>query len=144
MEGCEHTEGSPVGKCAICERMVCSECFRSIFTEMICDMHQGLEDEAEWALVGFCSDHDTLGDSRYRLEDHGITSLAVESDEDNIELYVPVDDKEDAHATLGGGDGMVFCAECSVHYTTDMGACPLCGAEPEEGGGMDADSDDVE
>jgi hypothetical protein len=87
--GCEHEESSPIGKCAICGRTVCSECYREVFSAMICDLHQNLEDEAEWELVGYYADPSLLAERRYTLEDNGITSLVVETDDETIELYVP-------------------------------------------------------
>ena len=66
MEGCEHTEASPIGKCAICDRTVCSDCYRSIFNGMICDLHQALEDESDWALVGLYTSENALDERRPR------------------------------------------------------------------------------
>ena len=50
---CEHLDGALMGKCAICENMVCSECFQTLFNAMICSAHEDLEDESEWELIGF-------------------------------------------------------------------------------------------
>ena len=131
MEGCEHGEGSPMGKCAICARTVCSECFRNVFTEMICDGHQHLEDESEWVLVGFYLDGEALKQRRYLLDESGITSLAVDGDEDAIELYVPTGEKDDAQASLSTiAQDALFCGECRIQFSTDMGVCPLCGVKP--------------
>jgi hypothetical protein len=131
--GCEHTEGSPIGKCAICEKTVCSECYREVFNAMICDLHQELEDESNWALVGFYNDSDALAERRYILEDSGITSLFVEVDDEAIELYVPSEEKEDAFSSLEGSGVDIFgCRECQIQYTKELSACPLCGTAPAE------------
>ncbi len=128
--GCEHTEGSPIGKCAICERTVCSDCYRDVFNSMICNLHQDLEDEAEWELVGFYSETSALKQRRYLLEDAGITSLVVETDEENIELYVPGDEKDDAFDMLAAtGDDTSVCSDCHIQYSSGLGACPICGVK---------------
>jgi len=128
-EGCEHLESAPIGKCAICDRTVCSDCYREVFTAMICDMHEALEDEGEWQLVGFYSESVSLEDRRYLLEEQGITSLVVEGDGEAIELYVPVDEKDDAFASLSSaaGDESHICAECDIEFSADIEECPLCG-----------------
>lgn len=135
-QGCEHTEGSPIGKCAICDRTVCSECYNDVFGAMICDLHPGLDEESSWELVGFFEDAMSLAERRYALEEGGISSLVVEGDEEAIELYVPTDDKEDAFAILSGsGDGEHSCMECQIQYAGSMDACPVCGAKADEVGG---------
>jgi len=139
-EPCEHLEGSPIGKCAICERTVCSECYREVFNTMICDGHEDLEDESDWELVGFYANSAILADRRFALEESGITSLAVESDEDSIELYVPTEEKDDAYLALSSsGEETLVCEDCRVQYSADMGACPLCGVRPvgDEASGLE-------
>ena len=127
---CEHSEGSPVGKCAICDRMVCSECYRTVFTETICDAHDTLEEESEWELIGFYGDTAAAHTRRYVLEEQGITSLAVEAEEDSIELYVPVDDREDAYEVLITIlEDAVSCGDCKIQYANTLEACPLCGVK---------------
>lgn len=130
--GCEHTEGSPIGKCAICDRTVCSECYRDLFAAMICDLHEELEDESDWVLVGFYGDAVLLADRRYMLAESGVSSLQAEGDEDIIELYVPTDDKDDAFASLSlATEDSLVCTECKIQYTTDLEACPICGVRSE-------------
>lgn len=140
--GCEHTEGSPIGKCGICDRTVCTDCYRDVFGAMICDLHEELEDDSEWELVGFYSDDSTLAQKRYLLEENSITSLAVESDEDAVELYVPNDEKDDAFASLSAAaDGEQSCAECEIQFSGDMDVCPVCGVKPAGGSGADYEHD---
>ncbi|MFQ5511232.1 MAG: hypothetical protein ACE5EO_05230 [Candidatus Krumholzibacteriia bacterium] len=128
--GCEHTEGSPIGKCAICDRTVCSDCYRDVFNSMICDLHQELEDEAEWELVGFYSETSMLVQRRYALEENGITSLVTEPDEESIELYVPGDERDDAFEALKGlGEETVECSDCQIQFSLGLGACPVCGVK---------------
>lgn len=134
-QGCEHTEGSPIGKCAICDRTVCSECYNDVFGAMICDLHPGLEDESSWELVGFFTDAVSLAERRYSLEEGGITSLMVESDDESIELYVPNDDKDDAFAILcSSSEEENVCMDCGIQYSHEMDACPVCGAKASEAG----------
>lgn len=129
--GCEHAEASPIGKCAICDRTVCSECYREVFHTMICDLHESLEDESEWAVAGLYTDDSTLGERRYTLEDSGITSLVVESDGETSELYVPIEEKDDAFSTLSAsGDGTNLCEECRIQFPEEEDSCPMCGAPP--------------
>lgn len=129
--GCEHVEGSPIGKCAICNRTVCSECYRDVFNTMICDLHADLEDEAEWALVGFYSEVSTMAARRFELEEHGITSLVAEPDEESIELYVPSAEKVDAFEALtaAADNTSVVCAECRIQHSAALDACPVCGGK---------------
>ncbi len=132
--GCEHIEGSPIGKCAICDRTVCSECYRDVFNSMICDLHVDLEDEAEWELVGFYSEASAVVQRRHELEEHGITSLVAEPDEESNELYVPLTEKDDAYAALAAAadDTSVVCIECRIHYSSGLDACPICGGKSRQ------------
>lgn len=142
MEGCEHTEGSPIGKCAICERTVCSECYNEVFGSMICDLHRGLEDESDWELVGHYSGGGSVEERRYALEENGITSLVVDGDDEAVELYVPADEKEDAYVTLTAAAGEeVFCDDCSIEHSRDLDACPVCGKKSD--GGSSSEDDPV-
>lgn len=132
-QGCEHAEGSPIGKCAICERTVCTECYNDVFGTMICDLHAGLEDDSAWELVGLFSDRALVVQRRYVLEENGLTSLVVDSDEDAVELYVPSELKDDAFAALSAvADDELRCPECKILFTRDMENCPVCGAQPQE------------
>lgn len=128
--GCEHTEGSPIGKCAICDRTVCGDCYRDVFNAMICDLHRELEDEAEWELIGFYSDSSALAQRRYVLEEHGITSLIAEPDEESVELYVPRNEKDDAYDALSGtADDTFACSDCRIQYSAGLDTCPICGVK---------------
>lgn len=135
-EGCDHLEGSPIGTCAICGRTVCPDCYRTVFNEMICDGHPELEEESAWELVGFYSDAATLADRRFLLEDSGIMSIAVETDDDATELYVAAEEKEDGYSLLqSSSEGTCHCEECQIQFSEEIGSCPLCGtkaAEPED------------
>ena len=127
MEACDHADGSPVGQCGICDQMVCSECFRSVFNEVICDAHGELEDESEWVLVGFYADTEGLDERRYTLADHSVVSIVTAVDEESIELYVPNDDKDEAFALLSApSDETVLCSECKIEFAKSIGVCPLC------------------
>ncbi len=128
MEACDHVGGSPVGQCAICDQMVCSECFQTVFNQAICNAHDKLEDEDEWVLVGFYSDREGLDERRYALADHSIPSVIAEVDEETIELYVPNNDKEEAFALLDTqAEYTVLCVECRIEFTKSVGDCPSCG-----------------
>lgn len=134
-EGCEHTEASPIGTCAICGRTVCTECYNDIFGAMICDLHPGLEDDSEWELVAIFTDEGLVAQRRYDLEESGITVLAVDSEDDNIELYVPNEEKDDAFALLTGAAVENVCPECQIQFGLDLEICPVCGAKPVRAGG---------
>jgi hypothetical protein len=129
--GCEHIEGSPIGKCAICERTVCTECYNEVFGAMICDLHAGLEDDSEWELVAFFSDATLVTPRRYVLEENGITSLVVDHEDEAVELYVPNDEKEDAFASLLiSADEETTCGECRILFAKELDSCPICGSKP--------------
>lgn len=130
-EGCEHTEASPIGKCAICGRAVCTDCYNEVFGAMICDQHPGLEDDSGWELVGIFTDATLVAQRRYDLEENGITALVVDSEEENIEVYVPHDEKDDAFATLAASaDEEHSCPECQIQFAGDIENCPVCGEKP--------------
>jgi len=131
-EVCEHLESSPIGNCSICGRTVCTDCYREIFNAMICDQHENLEDEGEWELVGYYAVGTDLEERRYILEDHAITSLVVEGDQDGVELYVTTEDKDDAYASLSAaaGAGSQLCGACKIEVSADIEECPLCGNPP--------------
>ena len=129
MESCEHLESAPIGKCSICDATVCSDCYREVFSAMICDQHEALEDEGEWQLVGFYSVDTSLEERRYVMEEQGITSLVVDGDGEAVELYVPNDEKADAYAALSSlaGKESHLCEGCSIEFSADIEECPLCG-----------------
>lgn len=125
---CEHLDGNIMGKCAICGDLVCGECFEEIFNTMICSNHEELNDEGEWELVGLYTADHNIEESRYFLDEQGVTSILVETDDDTIELYVPSDEKPDAFAALGGeNDDLLECQGCQVQYSREVGVCPICG-----------------
>jgi hypothetical protein len=137
-EGCDHLDGSPIGKCAVCGKTVCSECYSTLFNVMICDEHEGLDDESEWEVVGYYSDESIAADKRFLLEDNDIRSLAIEGEDDMIEVYVPVDSKDDAFAALqSANDEARSCGECKVEYSSEIDACPLCGEMSPDVDGAD-------
>jgi len=124
-----------MGMCAICGKTVCSECYRTVFNETICDEHLALEDESGWELVGMFADPAVVVDRRYRLEENGIASLSVQSDEDVIELYVPAEEKVEGFAVLQAtAEEGGLCYECRIQYPADHDVCPLCGGKHTEPG----------
>ncbi|UCG52630.1 MAG: hypothetical protein JSW58_03520 [Candidatus Latescibacterota bacterium] len=141
-DGCEHLEASPIGKCAICGKTVCSECYRTIFGEMICDEHEPLEEESAWELVGLYADSGSLAEKRFQLEENGVVSIVIEGDEEAIELYVPAEEKDDGYAVLrSSGDESNFCAECKIQYSLEMEMCPICGKRSAD---SDAESNRID
>jgi hypothetical protein len=100
---------------------------------MICDGHPELEEESAWELVGFYLDAATLADRRFLLEDSGIMSIAVETDDDTTELYVAAEEKEDGYNILQtSGEEVCHCEDCEIQFSVDIGSCPLCGAKRTE------------
>lgn len=129
---CEHLDGNIMGKCAICGDIVCGECFQSLFNTIVCEKHEDLLDEGEWELIGFYVNEQALDERRYYLNEQEITSIAVETDDDTIELYVPVGEKDDAYAALvGATDEVWHCSNCKVFYSPELEACPACGNREE-------------
>jgi RNA polymerase subunit RPABC4/transcription elongation factor Spt4 len=112
--------------------MVCSECYRTVYNQMICSAHEALEEESSWEVIGFYSDADSAAAVRFELIEQGLTSLAVEADADTIELYVPPDEKDDAWEIVCNLTGdFESCTPCRVHYSSDIGICPICGVKPK-------------
>lgn len=137
-EGCDHLDASPIGKCAICGKTVCSECYSTLFNEMICDEHGGLEEESAWEVVGYYSDDSIAADKRFLLEDNGISSLTVESDDDIVEVYIPAEAKEEAFAVLqSANDEARSCSECQVEFSSNIDCCPLCGERSPDADDLD-------
>ena len=129
---CEHLDGDFVGKCAICGDMVCGECFQTLFNTVICAAHEHLEDESAWELVGFYTDRAAVAQTRFDLEDKEIASIIVEGDEETVELYIPLEEREHADEVLmSSPDDAVFCEDCRIQYSPEMGACPVCGKPAE-------------
>ena len=125
---CEHLDGAYMGKCAICDDMVCGECFQTLFNTVICGNHGDLEDESAWELIGFYNSTGAVEERRYFLQEQNITSIMVETDEDVVELYVPIEEKDDAFAALSGAsEEILSCESCKVFYSQEMGTCPICG-----------------
>jgi hypothetical protein len=125
---CEHPNGDFMGKCAICGDMVCGECFQTIFNTVICGAHEGLEDESSWELLGFYVSPASLEERRNFLQDQGVTSIAVELEDDTAELYVPIEEKDDAYEALqGASEEELQCDDCKVFFSKASGTCPICG-----------------
>ncbi len=134
-KGCDHIDGSPMGMCAVCGKTVCSECYRTVFNEMICDEHEALEEDSAWALVGIYADAAVVTEKRFHLEENGISSIAVQNEEDAVELYVPTEEKDEGFAVVqSSGDEGGACVECQIQYSIDLEACPLCGGKHSGGG----------
>jgi RNA polymerase subunit RPABC4/transcription elongation factor Spt4 len=132
-DDCEHSDGDVMGKCAICGNMVCSECYRTVYNQMICSGHLDLEEESSWEVVGFYSDSDIVAEVRFELKEQGLTSLELEADADTIEIYVPPEEKEDAWESITALAGEFrSCSECQVHFSSDIGICPICGNKTPE------------
>jgi len=84
-------------------------------------------------LVGIFADPTVVADRRFRLEENGISSLSVQSDEDVIELYVPAEEKDEGFAVLqGSAEEGGLCHECRIQYPADHEVCPLCGGKHTE------------
>jgi hypothetical protein len=131
---CDHADGTNVGTCAVCGDPVCSECFSPLFNTVICSNHEGLDDEGEWELVALYATEGPVNSVRYYLDDQGVASIAVETDEGSVELYVAIAEKDEAWAALDGGeagDDMLRCEECRVYYAREIGECPICGGGTE-------------
>ena len=112
----------------MCGKTVCSECYRTVFNDMICDEHEALEDESAWELVAIYTDPAMVADKRYQLEENGISSISVQGEEDAVELYVPAEEKDEGFAVLQtAGDDVGICKHCQIQYSTELEACPLCG-----------------
>ena len=131
---CEHLDGDFVGKCAICDDMVCGECMQTIFNTVICGAHEHLVDEPAWELLGFFTSRTSADEKRYFLQEQVVTSILVETEEDTIELYVPIEEKEEAYQALAGAsEDVLHCANCRVFYSEDLETCPICGVRQDEG-----------
>lgn len=129
---CEHPDGDILGTCAICGDMVCGECYNAIFNVMICGNHGPLEDEGEWEVMIYHVSSDAMEESRFFLNDQGVTLLINEGDDDVLELHVPGEEKDDAWELLQGeSDDLVGCESCQLLYAKEIGACPGCGVGPE-------------
>ena len=75
-----------------------------------------------------------MAQRRYDLQEHGITSLVAEPDEESIELYVPSAEKDDAYAmlTAAADNTSVVCVECRIQYSAGLDACPVCGGKSQQ------------
>jgi hypothetical protein len=132
---CDHSDGTHVGTCAVCGVPVCSECFQSLFNVVICSNHEGLEDESEWELLALYATSDGADALRFFLDDHGVPSIAVETEEGATEVYVPIEEKDEAWAALEGGEAgedMIRCDEDRLYFSREIGECPICGTGAEE------------
>jgi len=128
---CDHSDGTMAGMCAICGDPVCSECYQSLFNVVICANHEALEDEGEWEVIIVYAEAGAPADSvRFFLDDQGVMSVAVETDDNTVQIFVPIEEKDEAWALLEGGeagDDMARCDECKVHYARVLAECPVCG-----------------
>jgi hypothetical protein len=127
---CDHSDGSHVGSCAVCGDPVCTECFQALFNVVICANHEALEDEGEWELLALYNTTEGSESLRFYLDDHGVTSLVVENEEGTMEVYVPIEEKDDAFASLEGGEAgedMMKCEEDKLYFSREIGECPICG-----------------
>lgn len=132
---CDHSDGTHVGSCAVCGDPVCTECFQALFNVVICSNHEGLEDEGEWELLGLYMTSTGSDNLRFFLDDQGIASVAVENEEGTMEVYVPIEHKDDAWASLDGGeagDDMIKCDEDKLYFAREIGECPICGTGAAE------------
>lgn len=141
---CEHPDGDIMGTCAICGGMVCGECARPVFNVTICDEHGSLEDEGSWELIGFYMSQAAVDTRKYILDEAGVPALVNEGDEEVNELYVPVEERDEAYAALSGNtEDSVECEQCRVFYSPEMGVCPVCGVgTPPDDTLEDEDEDD--
>jgi rubrerythrin len=130
---CEHLDGDYVAKCAICGDMACGECFQTLFNTVICGQHEHLEDDSAWELLGFYTSPAALEERRYFMQEQGITSIVVESEDDMTEMYVPIEEKSDAFEALSGaGEDILQCDSCKVFFSKAVGTCPICGVRHVE------------
>jgi hypothetical protein len=113
---------------------VCSECFQALFNTVICSNHENLEDEGDWELLALYANSEGSDGLRFFLDDHGVPSVAVETEEGAMEVYVPIEEKDDAWAALEGGeagDDMIRCDEDRLYFAREIGECPICGTGAE-------------
>jgi len=125
---CEHPNGDIMGKCAVCGDIVCGECFQPIFNVMMCANHGDLADEGAWELIGFFLSEWAIESRRIFLDEAGVLSLVNEGEEDVLELYVPIEERDDAFAALQSvTEDSIECEQCRVFYSPEMETCPVCG-----------------
>ncbi len=132
---CDHSDGTHVGSCAVCADPVCTECAQPLFNVNICSNHEALEDESDWELIALYMTTDGSDTLRFFMDDHGVASVAVENEEGVMEVYVPIEEKDEAWAALEGGDAgeeMVKCDEDRLYFAREIGECPICGTGAEQ------------
>jgi hypothetical protein len=106
---------------------------QTIFNTVICSAHEQLEDESSWELLGFYTSPAALEERRYFLLEQGITSIVVDAEDDMTELYVPVEEKDEAYEALrGAAEEVLQCDNCKVFYSEEVGTCPICGVRHVE------------
>jgi hypothetical protein len=118
----------------VCGDPVCSECFQALFNVVICSNHEGLEDESDWELLALYAASEGADGLRFFLDDHGVASVAVETEEGATEVYVPIEEKDEAWAALDGGEAgedMIRCDEDRLYFSREIGECPICGTGAE-------------
>ena len=131
---CDHSDGTHVGSCAVCGDPVCTECAVPLFNTNICSNHENLEDESEWELIALYSSSEGSDAMRFLFDDHGVASIMVENEEGHMEVYVPIEEKDEAWASLEGGeagDEMIKCDEDKLYFAREIGECPICGTGAE-------------
>jgi hypothetical protein len=127
---CDHSDGTHVGMCAVCGEPVCSECYQPLFSVMICANHESLEDEGEWELLALYASADGADSLRFFLDDHLVKSVVVEDEDGAVQVFVPIEEKDEAWAALDGGeagDDMIRCDEDRLYFSREIGECPICG-----------------
>ena len=132
---CDHSDGTHVGSCAVCGDPVCTECAQPLFNVNICSNHEALEDESDWELIALYMTTDGSDTLRFFMDDHGVASVAVENEEGVREVYVPIEEKDEAWAALEGGDAgeeRVKCEEDRLYFAREVGECPICGTGAEQ------------
>ena len=132
---CDHSDGTHVGSCAVCGDPVCTECAQPLFNVNICANHEGREDESEWEMIALYMSTDGSDTLRFFMDDQGIASIAVENEEGVMEVYVPIEEKDEAWAALDGdqaGDDMIKCDEDRLYFAREIGECPICGTGAEQ------------
>jgi len=128
---CEHESGNLIGKCAICGEMICEDCYRSVYNQMMCGAHRDLEDESTWELAGSYHTNDPIDEVKFALGEHGVAALFVEVDTDTVELYVPEEDKESVWEMFkASSDADRLCHECKINFSDQVTLCPVCGKAP--------------
>ena len=74
-----------------------------------------------------------------------MTVLVVDNEDEGIEVYAAVEEKDDAYAALTAiGSDQSFSGECRIAYSADLEACPVCGAKNDRSANEDHSFHDQE